>query len=318
VFTDRPFHFASLAALSVLTLSAPRAHATIEAIVSVKEQKVVVVNDGGVMAKYPVSTSKFGVGDGCRSYKTPLGKLKVCEKIGNELAAGTVIKGRHATGEVLPVNAPGRDPIVTRILWLEGCESQNANARERAIYIHGTPEESRIGKPASFGCIRMRSKDVMALFDLLPVGATVSIKEEGLPRLPKYVTPPPGGIETSPSLLAKKQQSQAPIAAHVPTITPPPAAIAEAPSKTKAIAAVAPPKRPEPIAAMESPTPKPAKAPALKPAIAAAPIRVSPQFTAATTVSVGRADLTRSLSTSILHSGLEDRSTNSEVPRLGW
>src|SRR4051812_37666072 len=160
------------------------------------------------MAKFPVSTSKFGVGDGCRSYKTPLGKLKVCEKIGNELPAGAVIKGRHTTGEVLAVNAPGRDPIVTRILWLEGCESQNANARERAIYIHGTPEEKNIGKPASFGCIRMRSKDVIALFDMLPVGATVSIKDEALPHLPKFIAPPPAGIETSPSLLARKQQSQ--------------------------------------------------------------------------------------------------------------
>lgn len=271
---------------------------------SVKEQKVIVVNDGGVVAKFPVSTSKFGLGDASRSYKTPLGKMKVCEKIGAELAPGTVLKGRHATNEVLPVNAPGRDPIVTRILWLDGCESQNANARERAIYIHGTPEESRIGKPASYGCIRMRSKDVIALYDILPVGASVTVVEDRLPKLPKYVTPPPAPVENpalSPTLLAKKQATQAPIAAHVPAITPTPkqpAPIAEAPA-SKHLAAATPP--------------KPTKAGILN-----APIRTTPQFVASSKLNVRGGDLTRSMQSSILHSGLEDRSANSEVPRLGW
>jgi len=96
----------------------------------------------------------------------------------------------------------------------------------------------------------MRSKDVVALFDMLPVGAVVSIQEDGLPKLPKYVTPPPAPVEPSPTLLAKKQQSQAPIAAHVPAITPTPAPIAEAPAKLK-LAVATPkgqaPKHPEPI-----------------------------------------------------------------------
>ncbi len=129
-----------------------------EAIISVAEQKVALIREGGLVATFPVSTSRYGVGDGRGSYRTPLGRLKVCEKLGDRLPQGAVIKHRQATGEVLVPNAPGRDPIVTRILWLDGMEAQNSNARERSIYIHGTPEEKLIGKPASYGCIRMKSK----------------------------------------------------------------------------------------------------------------------------------------------------------------
>jgi hypothetical protein len=84
------------------------------------------------------------------------------------------------------VNAPGRDPIVTRILWLEGLEEQNRNAHSRAIYLHGTPEEERIGEAVSWGCIRMRSRDVIALFDTLPSGAPITIVAERLPRFPRF------------------------------------------------------------------------------------------------------------------------------------
>jgi L,D-transpeptidase catalytic domain len=76
---------------------------------------------------------------------------------------------------VIPVDAPGRDPIVTRILWLRGKERQNANAYRRTIYIHGTPEERNIGKRASYGCIRMRSSDIIKLYDLVGAGAEVTI-----------------------------------------------------------------------------------------------------------------------------------------------
>ncbi len=89
------------------------------------------------------------------------------------------------------MNAPGRDPIVTREIWLEGTEEQNANARERAIYIHGTPEENMIGKPMSWGCIRMRSEDVIALYDQVGTGTEVDITEDRLPHLHKYRPPPP-------------------------------------------------------------------------------------------------------------------------------
>ena len=80
-----------------------------------------------------------------------------------------------ATGEIVDPNAPGRDAIVSRVIWLRGKEGQNRGAHDRCIYIHGTPEERRIGKPVSFGCIRMRSKDVIALYDLLHIGMHVTI-----------------------------------------------------------------------------------------------------------------------------------------------
>jgi hypothetical protein len=74
-----------------------------------------------------------------------------------------------------PGGSPGRDPIVTRILWLRGREPQNANAYARTIYIHGTPEERNIGHPASYGCIRMRSSDIVNLYEIVGRGAQVTI-----------------------------------------------------------------------------------------------------------------------------------------------
>jgi lipoprotein-anchoring transpeptidase ErfK/SrfK len=91
------------------------------------------------------------------------------------LPSGAVIKNRIPTGEVVGVDAPGRDAIVARVIWLRGMEAQNRGARDRCIYIHGTPEERRIGKPASFGCIRMRSRDVIALYDRVHIGMHVTI-----------------------------------------------------------------------------------------------------------------------------------------------
>ncbi|MEI7821805.1 MAG: L,D-transpeptidase [Verrucomicrobiota bacterium] len=99
--------------------------------------------------------------------------MKVASKIGASAPLGAVFKSRMRTGEVLPPNAPGRDPIVTRILWLRGLEARNADAYGRGIYIHGTPVERLIGRPASYGCIRMRSRDVVRLFDAVPVGARI-------------------------------------------------------------------------------------------------------------------------------------------------
>jgi hypothetical protein len=170
-----------------------------EVLISVAEQKMVVLRDGGLLRKYPISTSRFGVGDAYGSYKTPLGQLRVCDKVGDDLMPGAVIKHRAATGEVLDVNAPGRDPIVTRILWLDGLEEQNRNAKARGIYIHGTPEEKKLGEPVSWGCIRMRSKDVVELFDEIPLGASVRIIAERLPRLRKYEPPKPVIIAARPA-----------------------------------------------------------------------------------------------------------------------
>lgn len=159
---------------------------SISVLISVADQRMAVLREGELVAKYPISTSKFGLGDTFGSYKTPLGELRVCEKIGDGLPRGAVMKGREATGEVLPINAPGRDPIVTRILWLDGHESQNRNARARGIYIHGTPEENRLGEPVSWGCIRMRSKDVVSLFEMVSIGTSVTIATSPLPGFPKH------------------------------------------------------------------------------------------------------------------------------------
>ncbi|MGI8890108.1 MAG: L,D-transpeptidase [Chthoniobacterales bacterium] len=154
-------------------------------IISVRDQKLMVVEDGKRAAIYPVSTSKFGLGDRWGSMATPLGWLQVAEKIGDHAPTGAVFHKRRFTGEILQPNAPGRDPIVTRIIWLRGLEAANANAFNRCIYIHGTPEEKIIGRPASFGCVRMSSKDVTEVYAQIQIGALVRIIPDSLPKLPK-------------------------------------------------------------------------------------------------------------------------------------
>ncbi len=144
-------------------------------VISARDQKLALLDKGKVIAMYPVSTSKFALSDRPGSYGTPLGELEIADKIGEGAPAGTVFKDRRRTGEVIPVDAPGRDPIVTRILWLRGREARNANAYQRDIYIHGTPEERNIGRPASYGCIRMRSNDIINLYALVGRGAQVTI-----------------------------------------------------------------------------------------------------------------------------------------------
>ena len=154
--------------------------------ISVADQKMVVTDRGQPVAEYRVSTSKFGPSSAPNSYGTPLGKHRITKKIGEGLPEGAVFKSRRFTGEVLPVDAPGRDPIVTRILWLDGREPHNRNSYARFIYIHGTPEERNIGLPVSYGCIRMRSCDVVALYDRVGLGARVDIFNEPLAaRFPK-------------------------------------------------------------------------------------------------------------------------------------
>jgi lipoprotein-anchoring transpeptidase ErfK/SrfK len=120
-------------------------------IVSTLDQKLMLVDDGARAAVYPVSTSKFGLGDNWGSMATPLGTLQVAQKIGDHAPVGAVFHKRRFTGEVLQPNAPGRDPIVTRIIWLRGLEAANAHAYSRGIYIHGTPQEKNIGRPVSYG-----------------------------------------------------------------------------------------------------------------------------------------------------------------------
>jgi hypothetical protein len=154
-------------------------------IISVRDQKLMFVQNGGKVATYPVSTSMFGLGDAWGRMTTPLGYLAVEKKIGDNVPTGAVFHNRRLTGEILQPNAPGRDPVTTRILWLRGLEAQNAHAFQRCIYIHGTPQEKTIGRPASYGCIRMKSSDVADLYNRVPLGALVQIVPDRLPKLAK-------------------------------------------------------------------------------------------------------------------------------------
>jgi lipoprotein-anchoring transpeptidase ErfK/SrfK len=167
-----------LLALFISSCAAPDTRHQI--VISTREQKLALLDRGNLMAIYPVSTSKFGLGDWRGSRYTPLGQLEIAEKIGDSAPPGAVFKDRRRTGEIVLPDSPGRDPIVTRILWLRGLEPQNANAFTRDIYIHGTPEERLIGTRASYGCIRMRSRDIMNLYDIVGIGAAVTIVDASL------------------------------------------------------------------------------------------------------------------------------------------
>jgi lipoprotein-anchoring transpeptidase ErfK/SrfK len=171
-----------LLCLTVAIVCPVPAMATPCIVVSVPDQTLALIDDGVVVARFPVSTSKFGLGDGSGSFATPLGTMAVASKIGANAPLGTVFKSRLPTGEILRPNAPGRDPIVTRILWLRGLEKRNARAFARSIYIHGTPEERLIGRPASYGCIRMRSRDVAQLFAAVGVGTKIEVANTRLGR----------------------------------------------------------------------------------------------------------------------------------------
>jgi lipoprotein-anchoring transpeptidase ErfK/SrfK len=158
--------------------------------VSVPDQKMELRQHDVRVTVYPISTSKFGLGDQPGSNCTPLGELEVAQKIGAGQPSGMKFKSRRPTGEIVPPDAPGRDPIVSRILWLRGLETCNANAYQRYIYIHGTPQESLLGQPKSYGCIRMRSSDIIDLFDRVGSGAKVKILTHPLAELPPPAAPP--------------------------------------------------------------------------------------------------------------------------------
>jgi hypothetical protein len=177
---DCSIHLAFLIITFFLASCATHKDVQHRVVISVKDQKLAVLDREMLVAIYPISTSKYGIGDWPRSYRTPLGELEIAQKIGGGVLPGTVFKDRRRTGEIVGVNAPGRDPIVTRIIWLRGLELQNANAFRRDIYIHGTPEERNIGLPVSYGCVRMKSEDVIKLYDAVGTGAHVTIVDEPL------------------------------------------------------------------------------------------------------------------------------------------
>ena len=177
--------FRVLAALALLSLgtSCTTVDNRHQVIISIPQQRMALLQDGAPLATFPVSTSKFGLGDLPGTSWTPLGKLEIAKKIGDGAPSGMAFKDRRPTGEIVPPDSPGRDIIVTRILWLKGDESQNSRAYSRYIYIHGTPEERNIGLPVSYGCVRMRSADVIELFNTVGRGAKVEIANQPLEQL---------------------------------------------------------------------------------------------------------------------------------------
>ena len=155
-------------------------------LVNINQQTLHLYRNNELTKSYPISSSKFGIGNQVESFKTPLGVHRVAKKIGDGAPVGTIFKARVNTGktaEIITTNAASKDDYVTsRILWLEGLEpgknkGEGIDSFQRYIYIHGTAEEGRIGQPASRGCIRMRNMDVIELFDLLETGTLVNIIE---------------------------------------------------------------------------------------------------------------------------------------------
>jgi L,D-transpeptidase YbiS len=132
---------------------------------------------GALARRYSVSTSKFGTGCEPGSQRTPTGSFAVESKWGEGAPAGEIFVARVATGTFGTEEDPA-DHVQTRILWLTGLSEENANTHSRYIYIHGTNAESKLGTPASHGCIRMSNADVMDLFERVEVGTPVWIEDE--------------------------------------------------------------------------------------------------------------------------------------------
>jgi lipoprotein-anchoring transpeptidase ErfK/SrfK len=174
-----------VAAPPVVAAPTPAPVLETQLVVSIPEQKLAVLVNDKVYKSYKISTSRYGEGDGLGSWCTPIGRLAVATKIGSTVPFGGVFQRRRYTGEVLSVNAPGRDPIVSRIIWLRGLDYATRNAFHRCIYIHGTPEEDNLGKKASYGCIRMRSSDVIEIFNWINIGTEVAIVDKAIGRAVK-------------------------------------------------------------------------------------------------------------------------------------
>jgi lipoprotein-anchoring transpeptidase ErfK/SrfK len=152
--------------------------------IGLAEQRLDLLLAGELARSYPVSTSKHGAGELRDTFKTPRGRHVVRAKIGAGAAIGAVFRGRRPTGEIysddLARADPGRDWILTRILWLSGTEIGknrlgDVDTMRRYIYIHGTPDSTPLGVPGSIGCVRMRNSAIIELFDLVPAGTVVQI-----------------------------------------------------------------------------------------------------------------------------------------------
>ena len=157
-------------------------------LVSVARQTLqLVADDGAVLREYPVSTAKAGVGESFGSFQTPRGAHLIRAKIGAGQPLNSVFVRRRPTGEIwtpeLAEQFPGRDWILTRILWLSGCQPGHnrlgcVDTMRRYVYIHGSPDSAEIGVPGSHGCVRMRNADIVELFDRVPCYTAVDIRED--------------------------------------------------------------------------------------------------------------------------------------------
>ncbi|HXY60683.1 MAG TPA: L,D-transpeptidase [Chthoniobacterales bacterium] len=144
--------------------------------ISIRDQTLSLARDGKFVRSYPISSSRFGIGTQEGSFKTPTGNFKISQKIGGDLPHGTIFRSRVPLGPEDPLPST-EDLVMSRILWLDGVDEDNANTRDRFIYIHGTKHEDKIGTPASHGCIRMRNADVVELFELVDETTPVVIRE---------------------------------------------------------------------------------------------------------------------------------------------
>lgn len=154
-------------------------------IVDVSEQRLSLFRDGEPVGQWPVSTSRYGIGNRENSQRTPLGVHRVARMFGDDAPLGTLFKARQNTGRTVEIlkddRAADGDYVTTRILWLEGLEpgvnkGPGIDSYQRYIYIHGTAEEGRIGRPFSHGCVRMTNEAVVALFEQVQEGTLVEIR----------------------------------------------------------------------------------------------------------------------------------------------
>ena len=153
-------------------------------VVQVPAQTLEVFDEGSLVRRYPVSTSNRGTGERNGSFCTPRGRHLVRARIGAGAPLNAVFVKRRPTGEVyspeLAMRFPGRDWILTRILWLSGCEPGfnrlgEVDTMRRYVYIHGSPDSAVMGRPGSIGCIRMHNRDIVELFELIEPGTRVDI-----------------------------------------------------------------------------------------------------------------------------------------------
>ncbi len=155
-------------------------------LINISEQKLTYFVDEEPKIQYSISTAKNGIGNKENSYKTPLGKHIICEKIGTDVKLATIFKWKYPTKQIAEINPKNTDNsddlITTRIMCLEGLEiginkGGGIDSKHRNIWIHGTQDEKSIGTSASHGCIRMKNDDIVELYNLVCVGTKVIINE---------------------------------------------------------------------------------------------------------------------------------------------